>query len=61
MGFYKFKCIKNTEALESNIPHKVSLYSPIEEFKHCDSLYRAQKWITKNVENLDKIYNYKRN
>lgn len=61
MGFYKFKCIKNTEALESNTPHKVSLYSPIEEFKHCDSLYRAQKWIIKNVENLDKIYNYKRN
>lgn len=61
MGFYKFKCIKNTEALESNTPHKVSLYSPIEEFKHCDSLYRVQKWIIKNVENLDKIYNYKRN
>lgn len=61
MGFYKFKCIKNTEALESNTPHKVSLYSPIEEFKHCDSLYRAQKWIIKNTENLDKIYNYKRN
>lgn len=61
MGFYKFKCIKNTEALESNTPHKVSLYSPIEEFKHCDSLYRAQKWIIKNVENLDKIYNYRRN
>ncbi len=61
MGFYKFKCIKNTEALESNTPHKVSLYSPIEEFKHCDNLYRAQKWIIKNVENLDKIYNYKRN
>lgn len=61
MGFYKFKCIKNTEALASNTPHKVSLYSPIEEFKHCDSLYRAQKWIIKNTENLDKIYNYKRN
>ena len=60
MGYYKFKCIKQTEALPTNTPHTVSSYSPIQEFRHSDNLYRAQKWIEKNVENMDKIYNYTR-
>lgn len=61
MGYFKFKCIKATAALSENTPHSVSTYSPIAEFKHCDNVYRAQKWIEKNVENMDKVYNYIRN
>lgn len=60
MGFFKFRCIKQTIALSKNTPHTVSLYSPIEEFKHCDSIYRVEKWIEKNFINTDKIYNYNR-
>lgn len=60
MGFFKFRCIKKTIALSKNTPHTVSLYSPIEEFKHCDSIYRVEKWIEKNFINTDKIYNYNR-
>lgn len=60
MGFFKFRCIKETIALSKNTPHTVSLYSPIEEFKHCDSIYRVEKWIEKNFINTDKIYNYNR-
>lgn len=61
MGYFKFKCIKNTVALESNVPHVISAYSPIKEFKHCDSIYRIEKWIEDSVLNMDKVYNYKRN
>lgn len=61
MGYFKFKCIKNTVALESNVPHAISAYSPIKEFKHCDSIYRIEKWIEDSVLNMDKVYNYKRN
>lgn len=60
MGFFKFRCIKKTIALSKNTPHTVSLYSPIEVFKHCDSIYRVEKWIEKNFINTDKIYNYNR-
>ena len=60
MGFFKFRCIKKTIALSKNTPHTVSLYSPIEEFRHCDSIYRVEKWIEKNFINTDKIYNYNR-
>lgn len=61
MGYFKFKCIKNTVALESNIPHAISAYSPIKEFKHCDSIYRIEKWIEGSVLNMDRVYNYTRN
>ena len=61
MGYFKFKCIKNTVALESNVPHAISMYSPIEKFKHCDNIYRIEKWIEGSVLNMDKVYNYKRN
>lgn len=61
MGFFKFKCIKSTTALPTNIPHSVSAYCPIKVFKHCDNIYRAQKWIELNTANMDKVYNYKRN
>lgn len=61
MGYFKFKCIKNTSAVSTNTPHKVSAYSPIETFKHCDSIYRCQKWIEENIKNMDKIYSYVRN
>lgn len=60
MGYFKFKCIKATEALSKNTPHTVSTYSPVKVFKHCDNIYRAQKWIEKNTENMDKLYNYTR-
>lgn len=60
MGYIKFKCIYPTVALDSNIPHTTSKYSPIKEFKHCDSIYRVHKWIDKNVENIDKVYKYNR-
>ena len=60
MGFFRFRCIKQTIALSKNTPHTVSLYSPIQEFKHCDSIYRVEKWIEKNFINTDKIYNYNR-
>ena len=60
MEFFKFRCIKKTIALSKNMPHTVSLYSPIAEFKHCDSIYRVEKWIEKNFINTDKIYNYNR-
>ena len=60
MGYFKYKCIKATAALSANTPHTVSAYSPISIFKHCDNVYRAQKWIEKNIENIDKLYNYTR-
>ena len=60
MGYFKYKCIKATAALSANTPHAVSAYSPISIFKHCDNIYRAQKWIEKNIENLDRLYNYTR-
>ena len=61
MGYFKFKCIKQTERLLINTPHTVSLYSPIKEFRQSDNIYRAQKWIEKSVKNMDKVYNYTRN
>lgn len=60
MGYFKYKCIKATAALTANTPHSVSAYSPISIFKHCDNIYRAQKWIEKNIENIDNLYNYTR-
>ena len=60
MRYFKYKCLKTTTALASNTPHTVSTYSPIQFFKHCDNIYRAQKWIEKNTENMDKVYNYNR-
>lgn len=60
MGYFKYKCIKATAALTANTPHSVSAYSPISIFKHCDNIYRVQKWIEKNMENIDKLYNYTR-
>jgi hypothetical protein len=60
MGYFKYKCIKATSPLSANTPHAVSAYSPISIFKHCDNVYRAQKWIEKNIENIDKLYNYTR-
>ena len=60
MGYFKYKCIKATTALSANNPHKVSMYSPIKMFKHCDNIYRVQKWIAQNITNLDKVYNYTR-
>lgn len=61
MGYFKYKCIKATSALSANTPHTVSAYSPISEFKHCDNIYRVQKWIEQNTANMDKVYNYTRN
>lgn len=60
MGYFKYKCIKATSALSANTPHTVSAYSPIQIFKHCDNIYRAQKWIEQNTANIDKVYNYTR-
>lgn len=60
MGFFKYRCIKQTTALDGNTPHRVSAYSPIKQFKHCDNLYRIQKWIEQSVINMDKLYNYTR-
>ena len=60
MGYFKYKCIKATTALAANTPHTVSNWSPIKTFKHCDNIYRVQKWIEKNTANMDKIYNYTR-
>lgn len=61
MGYFKYRCIKATTALSSNAPHTVSAYSPISEFKHCDNIYRVQKWIEQNTANMDKVYSYTRN
>jgi hypothetical protein len=61
MGYFKYKCIKATIALSANTPHTVSAYSPISEFKHCDNIYRVQKWIEQNTANMDKVYSYTRN
>lgn len=61
MGYFKYKCIKATTALSANAPHTVSAYSPVQTFKHCDNIYRAQKWIEQNTANMDKVYNYTRN
>lgn len=61
MGYFKYKCIKATSALSANTPHTVSAYSPISQFKHCDNIYRIQKWIEQNTANMDKVYNYTRN
>ena len=61
MGYFKYKCIKETTASSGNTPHTVSVYSPIKEFKHCDNIYRALKWIEQNTANMDKVYHYTRN
>lgn len=61
MGFFRFKCIKSTSPLSTNTPHEISTYSPISSFKHCDNIYRVQKWIEQNILNMDKVYNYTRN
>lgn len=61
MGYFKYECIKATTALQANIPHEVSAYSPISTFKHCDNIYRVQKWIEQNTVNMDKVYKYTRN
>ena len=61
MGYFKFKCIKATVALSENIPHNVSAYSPIKVFKHCDNIYRVQKWIEQNIAVMDELYHYTRN
>ena len=61
MGYFKYKCIKATVALAANTPHTVSAYSPVKTFKHCDNIYRVQKWIQQNTANMDKVYNYTRN
>lgn len=58
MGFFKFKCIKATKALTANTPHAISTYCPIKEFRHCDNIYRVQKWIEQNTKNIDSVYNY---
>lgn len=60
MGYFKFKCIKQTIALSSNTAHAVSSYSPIKEFRHCDNIYRIEKWIEENIKSLDKLYHYAR-
>lgn len=60
MGYFKFKCIKQTVALSSNTAHAVSYYSPIKEFRHCDNIYRIEKWIDGNIKSLDKLYHYTR-
>ena len=60
MGYFKFKCIRATSALPTNTPHTVSAYSPISVFKHCDNIYRVQKWIEQNTANMDKVYKYTR-
>lgn len=59
MGFFKFKCIKETTAISSNTPHNISPCSPISLFRHCDNVYRIYKWIVDNVNNMNKLYNYK--
>lgn len=59
MGFFKFKCIKKTTAISSNTPHKISPCSPISLFRHSDNVYRIYKWIVDNVNNMNKLYNYK--
>lgn len=58
MGYFKFKCVNPTTALDTRTPHKVSDYSPISTFKQCDNLYRAEKWISQEIDNMDKVYGY---
>lgn len=60
-GFYKFRCLKATSAISTNVPHSISDYSPISKFGHVDSIYRAEKWIKENVKNMDSVYHYNRN
>ena len=60
-GFYKFRCLKATSAISTNVPHSISDYSPISRFGHVDSIYRAEKWIKENVKNMDSVYHYNRN
>ena len=61
-GYFKFKCIKQTVAQSTNIPHSTaSPYSPIQKYEHCDSIYRIQKWIETNVDNMNKLYKYTKN
>ena len=60
MGYFNFVCIKATEPLAVNVPHEVSIYSPIKQYKHCDNIYRVEKWIVQNLKNMDILYNYSR-
>lgn len=60
MGYYVFKCVQETTALETNTAHAISAYSPIKVFRHVDNLYRAEKWINQQVKNMDVLYSYNR-
>lgn len=59
MGLYKFKCIKPTEPTDTEDNLKISKFSPIKQYKHCDSIYRVQKWIEQNIKNMNLLYNLK--
>ena len=48
MGYYKFICVKDC----MNV-------APISTFKYRDSIYRVRKWIEKEIENMDNVYEYK--
>lgn len=60
MGFFKFTCIKATEASSENKPHEVSFYSPVKAFKHSDNIYRIERWIETKIPYMDTLYEYNR-
>lgn len=60
MGFFKFTCIKPTEASSENKPHEVSFYSPVKAFKHSDNIYRIERWIETKIPYMDTLYEYNR-
>ena len=61
MGLYVFECVKETVALETEYgSNTISQYSPISEFKYCDSIYRLEAFIEKQTSGMDTLYNYNR-
>ncbi len=47
MGWFTFKAVAETTG-----------NAPITKFKHYDSIYRVKAWLTKNLSNMDTLYNY---
>ena len=63
MGFYGFECVQDVPTIDissrtDNGKRVVTTYSPISYFRHTDNIYRIQKWIEKEVANMNTLYNY---
>lgn len=62
-GFYEFEAVEDIPTIDVSSrtdsgKRVVTAYSPISYFRHTDNIYRIQKWIEKEVENMNTVYDY---